>query len=87
MGYTDDVKVTDIRGHSVKLVDLDAQSLATLARFIHRACVHFTVGSDPRLRILTLFARPDPLSLRLYEDSTTKLEGAEQGGRFNDANC
>jgi len=51
---TDDVKVCDVGGRFAELAELDAEETLILAKFIHgthKACAHFTIGSDHELTI------------------------------------
>jgi hypothetical protein len=69
-GKTDDVKVQDVGGHFVKLSDLTENEAEVLAKFIrgaHKACAHFTIGSQHDLDVPT-YKQAVPIILRLLRD-------------------
>ncbi len=67
---TDDVKVRDVGGRFVELVDVSAAEAETLSKFIHgahKACAHFTIGSDHQLTVPT-YQHAVPIIIRLLRD-------------------
>lgn len=67
---TDDVKVRDVGGTFVELATLSTIEVETLCRFIHgahKACAHFTIGSDHELNAAT-YEQAVPIILRLLRE-------------------
>jgi hypothetical protein len=67
---TDDVKAPDVGGQFVELGNLSQSDKAPLADFIrgaHKACAHFTIGSDHQLNLET-YAKAGPIIFRLMAE-------------------
>ena len=67
---TDDVKVRDVGGRFVELTEVSATETETLSKFIHgvhKACAHFTIGSDHELNAAT-YQQAVPIILRLLHE-------------------
>lgn len=64
---TDDVKVRDVGGRFVELAAVSAAETEILSKFIHgahKACAHFTIGSDHELN-LPIYQSAVPVIIRL----------------------
>lgn len=69
-GKTDDVKAPDVGGQFVEPEGLPEGENHTLAKFIrgaHKACAHFTIGSDHELNLRT-YAEAGPIMFRLMAE-------------------
>ncbi len=69
-GLTDDVKVRDVGGAFVDLADVSRVEAETLSKFIHgahKACAHFTIGSDHELSVHT-YQQSVPIIIRLLRE-------------------
>lgn len=67
---TDDVKARDVGGEFVVLKSLSQADSEILAKFIHgvhKACAHFTLGSDHELD-LRIYAEASPIIFRLMAE-------------------
>ena len=68
-GMTDDVKAPDVGGRFADFHKLSAPEKEVLAKFIrgtHKACAHFTVGSDHELTVET-YQQAVPIIQRLLQ--------------------
>jgi hypothetical protein len=64
------VKVRDVGGRFVELTEVSATETETLSKFIHgvhKACAHFTIGSDHELNAAT-YQQAVPIILRLLHE-------------------
>ena len=76
-GLTDDVKVRDVGGQFVDLATLSSEEAATLCKFIHgahKACAHFTIGSDHELDVCT-YQQSVPIIVRLLRGCLPSKQG------------
>jgi len=76
-GLTDDVKVRDVSGQFADLAALSSEDAATLCRFIngaHKACAHFTIGSDHELDAST-YRQSVPIIVRLLRGCLPRKQG------------
>jgi len=79
-GLTDDVKVRDVGGTFVELTTLSASEAETLCKFIHgahKACAHFTNGSEHELSAQT-YQLAVPIILRLLRDCLPTKTGSSK---------
>jgi hypothetical protein len=68
---TDDVKAPDVGGQFVELEDLtqnEKDALAVFIRGAHKACAHFTIGSDHHLNLQT-YADAGPIIFRIMAEN------------------
>ena len=79
-GLTDDVKVRDVAGTFVDLATLSNNEAETLCKFIHgahKACAHFTIGSEHELSAQT-YQLAVPIILRLLRDCLPTKTGSSK---------